>query len=109
MIYRLCHITHHVSVPSVLYSQRSWSSNNALFQYRSDLGHIYSFIKCKLFQQYCCSFYGAPLWSLNGKATGDICIAWRKALQMLYGLHPMTHCDILAGLSNLKPLGVQLK
>ncbi len=28
---------------------------------------------------------------------------------MLWGLHPMTHCDILAGLSNLKPLDVQLK
>ncbi len=35
--------------------------------------------------------------------------AWRKPLQMLWGLHSMTHCDILAGLSNLKPLDVQLK
>ncbi len=50
---------------------------------------------------------------LNGKilkviciseATEDICIAWRKALRMLWGLYPMTHCDILAGLSNLKLL-----
>ncbi len=31
--------------------------------FRSDLGHSYSFIKCKLFQQYCCSFYSAPLLS----------------------------------------------
>ncbi len=77
--------------------------------FRSDLGHIYSFIKCKLFQQYCCYSCGAPLWSLNSEATEDICIAWRKALQMLWGLHPMTHCDIPAGLSNLKPLDVQLK
>ncbi len=83
-----------------------WRSFNL---FRSDLGHIYSFIKCKLFQQYCCSFYGAPLWSLNSEATEDISIAWRKALRMLWGLHPMTHCDILAGLSNLKPLDVQLK
>ncbi len=28
---------------------------------------------------------------------------------MQWGLHPMTHCDILAGLSNLKPLDVQLQ
>ncbi len=28
---------------------------------------------------------------------------------MLHGWHPMTHCDILTGLSNLKPLDVQLK
>ncbi len=77
--------------------------------FRSDLGHIYSFIKYKLFQQYCCSFYDAPLGSLNGEATVNICITWWKALQMLTGLHPMTHCDILAVLSNLKPLDVQLK
>ncbi len=30
-------------------------------------------------------------------------------MRILWGLHPMTHCDILAGLSNLKPLDVQLK
>ncbi len=30
-------------------------------------------------------------------------------MQMLWGLHTMTHCDILAGISNLKPLDVQLK
>ncbi len=35
--------------------------------------------------------------------------AWRKALQMLWGLHPITHCDILAELSSLKPLDIQLK
>ncbi len=84
-------------------------SFNRFNRFRSDLGPIYSFIKCKLFQQYCCSFYGAPLWALNRKATEDICIAWRKALWILWGLHPMTHCNILAGLSNLKPLDVQLK
>ncbi len=72
------------------------------------LGILIFFIKCKIFQQYCCSFYGAPLWSLNGEATEDTCITWRKALRMLWGLHPMTHCDILAGLSNLNPLDVQL-
>ncbi len=36
-------------------------------------------------------------------------IAWRKALWKLWGLHPITHCDILAGLSNPRPLDVQLK
>jgi len=77
--------------------------------FMSDLGHIYSFLKCKLFQQYCCSFYGSPLWELNSDATNDICIAWRKALRMLWGLHPMTHCNILCVLSNFRPLELQLK
>ncbi len=43
-----------------------WRSFNL---FMSDLGHIYSFIKCKLFQQYCWSFYAAPLCSLNSEAT----------------------------------------
>ncbi len=57
-----------------------WRSFNL---FRTDLGHIYSFIKCKLFQQYCCSVCDAPLWSFNSEATDDMCIAWRKALRML--------------------------
>ncbi len=28
---------------------------------------------------------------------------------MMWGLHPVIHCDILAGLSNLKPLDIQSK
>ncbi len=83
-----------------------WRSFNL---FMSDCGHIYSFVKYKLFQIYCCCLYGAPWWSLDNEATVDICIAWKKALRMLWGLYPMTHCDILAGLSNLKALDVQLK
>ncbi len=31
-----------------------WKAFNLLM---SDFGGLYSFIKCKLFKQYCCSFY----------------------------------------------------
>ncbi len=51
-------------------------------------GHIYSFIKCKLFQHYCCSCYGAPLWSLNSEAADDICIACRKSIEYAVGFTP---------------------
>ncbi len=84
-----------------------WRSFNL---FRSDLGHIYSFIKCKLFQQYYCSFYGALLWSLNSEATEDIFVLLgEKHCGYCRVLHSMTHCDIFTGLSNLKPLDVQLK
>ncbi len=33
----------------------------------AEFGHTYSFVKCKLFKQYCCSFYGSPLVALNVK------------------------------------------
>ncbi len=39
-----------------------WSSFNL---FRADFGHIHPYVQCKLFQHYCCSFYGAPLWLLS--------------------------------------------
>ena len=35
-----------------------WKSFNSLI---SNVGHTYSLIKCSLFKQICCSFYGSPL------------------------------------------------
>ncbi len=58
-----------------------------------EFGHTYGFVKCKLCKQYCCSFYGSPLWALNGKGFKALCIVWRKALRMLWRVHHMTHDD----------------
>ena len=80
-----------------------WKQFNILM---SDFGHIDPYYTCKLFKQYCCSFYGAPLWSISHHK--DICIAWRKALRKLWRLHPQTHCDILAMISDCVPLEVNL-
>ncbi len=46
----------------------------------SDFGHIYSFLKGQLLRQYCCSFYGAPLWYLKSDGVEAICVACRKSL-----------------------------
>ncbi len=67
--------------------------------FMSDFGHIYSFLKGQLFKQYCCSFYGAPLWYLKSDGVEAICVAWRKALRTIYKVHPATHCDIITSLS----------
>ena len=66
-------------------------------------------MKCKLFSQYCCSFYGAPLWSLQSAAVKSICTDWRKALRSLWRVSPRTHCDIIAALSNQMPLIISLE
>lgn len=70
--------------------------------FTADFGHIYPFLQCKLFGQYCCSFYGSPLWSF--KSYDTICVAWRKALRKLWRVSPRTHCEIIALLSDSKPL-----
>ena len=66
--------------------------------FMGDFGHIKT-VKCKLFKQYCCSYYGAPLWDLQSKRVGNICITWRKALRQLWGLAPVTHSDVVSLLS----------
>ena len=80
-----------------------WKQFNILL---SDFGHIDPYYSCKLFKQYCCSFYGSPLWSFN--SCKDVCIAWRKALRKLWRLHPQTHGDILAVISECVPLEINL-
>ena len=51
-----------------------WKSFN---NFTSKLGHTYSFIKCCLFKQFCCGFYGSPLWNLNGPGVQSLCVDWR--------------------------------
>ena len=58
-----------------------WRSFNI---FKADFGHIKSSLQCTLFKQYCCSFYGAPIWQLRSNAVMNICTSWRKALG-IYG------------------------
>ena len=83
-----------------------WKSFNIFL---ANFGHLYSHLKNKLFVQYCCYFYGAPLWNLCGNAVHDLCVSWRKALRMLWGVPHHTHCDLIAALSGQKPLLLNLK
>ena len=70
----------------------------------ANFGQLYCRIKIKLFNQYCCSFYGSALWHLNGAAVQSLCIDWSKSLRSLWGVHPTTHCNVITALSNQIPL-----
>ena len=83
-----------------------WKSFNSFI---SNFGHTYSFIKCSLFKQFCCSFYGSPLWNLNGPGIQSLCVDWRKSLRSLCRVHPMTHCDAIVALSVQFPIKVSLE
>ena len=75
----------------------------------SDFDQLSYIIKCKLFNQYCCSFYGSPLWSLNSTIVEFMCVDWRKALRSLWRVDPRTHCDLITAVSNQIPLILSLK
>ena len=68
-----------------------WKSFNI---FTADFGHIHPRLQCNLFKQYCCTFYGAPLWCFS--TYGRLCIAWRKALRKLWQVPSMTHGNVLA-------------
>ena len=83
-----------------------WKSYN---NFVSHFGHLYSLLKISVFASFCCSFYGSPLWLLNSTAVHSLCVDRRKSLRMLWRVHPMTHCDIIAALSNQLPLHMNLE
>ncbi len=58
--------------------------------FSANYGHISPYLQCKLFKQYSCSFYGAPLWLLSSYIVNKACTAWRKALRKMWRLSPMT-------------------
>ena len=61
----------------------------------SDFGQLSYIVKCKLFNQYCCSFYGSRLWSLKSIIVESMCVDWRKASRSLWRVDPRTHCDLI--------------
>ena len=46
-----------------------------------NFGHVYSFVKCKIFKQYCCSFDGAPLWILDSNSIRELHVAYGKSFK----------------------------
>jgi hypothetical protein len=83
-----------------------WRSYNIFL---ANFGHLYAHLKNKLFVQYCCYFYGAPLWDFSSNGVKDLCISWRKALRNLWGVPYNTHCNIITALAGQRPLLVNLK
>ena len=61
-----------------------------------------------VFKQHCCSFYGSSLWSVKSNGFRNICISWRKALRKIWKISNRTHCDLVAELSDSKPLEQKL-
>ncbi len=47
-------------------------------------------------------------WVLNGKSVKALCVSWRKALRMLWKVHPITNNDIIVTMSKMLPLEIQL-
>jgi len=51
--------------------------------------------KYSLFKSYCMPLYGCALWDYSHPSIAKFCIAWRKVIRSIHGLHPRTHCTLL--------------
>ena len=65
-------------------------------------------VKDKLFNQYCCSFYGSQLWPLYNVDFKNVCTKWRKAIRRIWGLPFNTHCNLLPVITEQNPIETAL-
>ena len=74
----------------------------------SNYSSLQSHVLIKLFQNSCCSFYGATLWNFNTSVYESLCVAWNKALRRVWRLPYMTHTCLLGPLNGQIHIADQL-
>ena len=66
-------------------------------------------VKARLFQNYCCSFYGCQTWDLDSRFTRSLNTEWNKAVRRTLGLPLTTRTALLPLLINGKTFDKQHK
>ena len=66
-------------------------------------------VKNKLFNQYCCTYYGSQLWPLWNTHFDNICTKWRIAIRRLWNLPYRTHCNMLPIIADVYPIEIALE
>ena len=74
----------------------------------SRFGSCSSVVLSKLFDSYCSSYYGCPLWNLNDVSLKDLQVVWRKCIRKIWKLDARTHCEYLPFISAKPEISVQL-
>ena len=64
-----------------------------------DYNHHKDCTKRKLWQAYCSSIYGSPLWLCKSNSFNECCTAWRKATRRFFNLPYRTHNCLVGPLS----------
>jgi len=71
-------------------------------------GGVQSEILCRLFRNFCCSFYGSQLWDLQSSGFHSCCVQWNKAVRRLLRLPYRTHTWLLGPLIEQPHIRTQL-
>ena len=70
-------------------------------------GSLQSDVLAKLFQSYCCSFYGCTIWKLYDVVDNQICTEWNKAVRRVLRLPTTAHRFLLGPLINQRHISDQ--
>ena len=74
----------------------------------SDFSGISSFVKHKLYEKYCTSFYGSNFIDYSSCAIDTLCKQWRKAMRRILHVNPRTHSRFLPHIVDTPPVHVTL-
>ena len=74
--------------------------NNVLCFFRK----LSSFVRYRLFQSFCTSYYGCELWSLDNKNIDGFCAAWRQGVRKSWNIPPRTHSYLLPLICDCLPI-----
>ena len=77
----------------IMYKKGVFISQVNKLNYKFDT--VSSSLRGKLFQTYCCSWYGCQTWELNTNIVRPIQIEWNKAIRKIIRLPYETHRNLL--------------
>ena len=64
---------------------------------------------CRLFNSYCCSFYGSQIWRMNSMYYDNVCTSWNIGVRRVMNLPYTTHTWMLGPLIKQSHLRLQLQ
>lgn len=82
--------------------------NSSFNVFMSKFGSLASNVKNKLFNQFCCSFYGSQIWPLWHKCISALYVQWRNAMRKVWRVPRNTHCDLVPLIAGTVPLELSL-
>ena len=76
---------------------------------KGNFGHLSPGVIVRLFNSYCCSYYGSQIWNISSRGVASICTNWNKAIRRLLHLPYTTHRYLLPSLIQSPALHCQLE
>jgi len=82
---------------------------NSVNKLIANYGNVQQETLNRLFNIYCCTFYGAQLWNLNSKGAKKCYVTWNKAVRRILHVSARTHTWMLAPIIDQMHIKAQIE